>query len=106
MGLLPATRGIGSTWTRWRLLKHLRPLDPAPMAWRLSQLAPHITKNDTAGEVRYKHNGGVVCLCKTGLSAGAFSPKMTSPAVSKMTMNPEVVLGFDALTTSTCYKPR
>ena len=43
MGLLPATLGIGSDWTRWRLLRHLRPLYPAPAAWRLSQLAspPH-----------------------------------------------------------------
>jgi hypothetical protein len=46
MGLLLATLGIGSTWTCRRLLKHLRPLYPAPVAWRLSQLAPRITKND------------------------------------------------------------
>src|SRR5262245_37436440 len=46
MGLLPATRGIGSNRTRWGLLKHLLPLYPAPAAWRLSQLAPRITKND------------------------------------------------------------
>ena len=46
MGLLPATRGIGSIWTREELLKHLRPLDPAPVAWRLSQLAPRITTTD------------------------------------------------------------
>jgi hypothetical protein len=46
LGLLPATLGIGSTWTSWRLLKHLRPLYPAPAAWRLSQLAPRITKTD------------------------------------------------------------
>src|SRR5262245_32058219 len=51
MGLLPTTRGLGSKWTRWRLLRHLRPLYPAPAAWRLSQLAPRLTKNDTAGEV-------------------------------------------------------
>jgi hypothetical protein len=51
MGLLPATFGIGSNWTCWRLLRHLRPLYPAPAAWRLSQLAPRITKSDTAGEV-------------------------------------------------------
>jgi hypothetical protein len=46
MGLLPATLGIGSNWTRWRLLRHLLPLYPAPAAWRLSQLAPRITKSD------------------------------------------------------------
>jgi hypothetical protein len=40
MGLLPARLGIGSKWTCWRLLRHLRPLYPAPAAWRLSQLAP------------------------------------------------------------------
>jgi hypothetical protein len=51
MGLLPATLGIGSDGIRRRLLKHLRPLYPAPVAWRLGHLAPHITKNDTAGEV-------------------------------------------------------
>jgi len=46
MGLLPATLGIGSNWTCWRLLKHLRPLYLAPVAWCLSQLVPRITKND------------------------------------------------------------
>jgi hypothetical protein len=46
MGLLSATLGIGSNWTRRRLLKHLLPLYPAPAAWRLSQLAPRITKTD------------------------------------------------------------
>jgi hypothetical protein len=46
MGLLPATLGIGSDWTRWRLLRHLLPLYPAPAAWRLSQLAPRLTKSD------------------------------------------------------------
>jgi hypothetical protein len=40
MGLLPATHGIGSKWTCWRLVRHLLPLYPAPAAWRLSQLAP------------------------------------------------------------------
>jgi hypothetical protein len=46
MGLLPATLGIDSTWTRWRLLKHQLPLYPAPVSWRLSQLALRITKTD------------------------------------------------------------
>ena len=46
IGLLPATLGIGSNWTRWRLLRHLLPLYPAPAAWCLSQLAPRITKSD------------------------------------------------------------
>jgi hypothetical protein len=46
MGLLPTTLGLGSKWTRWRLLRHLRPLYPAPAAWRLSQFAPRITKSD------------------------------------------------------------
>jgi hypothetical protein len=45
-GLLPATLGVGSNWTRWRLLGHLLPLYPAPAAWRLSQLALRITKSD------------------------------------------------------------
>jgi hypothetical protein len=45
MGFLPATLGIGSTWTRQRLLNHLRPFSPAPVIWRLSQLAPRITKS-------------------------------------------------------------
>ena len=40
MGLLPAALGIGSHGTRWRLLRYLLPLCPAPVAWRLSQLAP------------------------------------------------------------------
>jgi hypothetical protein len=46
VGLLPATLGLGSKWTRWRLLRHLRPLYPAPAAWRLSQFALRITKSD------------------------------------------------------------
>jgi hypothetical protein len=46
MGLLPATLGLSSNGTRWRLLNHLRPLYPAPVAWRLSQLALRITKTD------------------------------------------------------------
>jgi len=46
IGLLPAALGIVSNWTRWRLLRHLRPLYPAPAAWWLSQLAPRITKSD------------------------------------------------------------
>jgi GTPase SAR1 family protein len=39
MGFLSATRGIGSNWTPWKLLKLLRSLSPAPVAWHLSQLA-------------------------------------------------------------------
>ena len=46
MGLLPATLEIGSNWTRWGFLRHPLPLYPAPVAWRLSQLAPRITKSD------------------------------------------------------------
>src|SRR5262245_36318452 len=46
MGLLPATLGICSNGTRWRLLRHLLPLCPAPAAWRLSRLAPRLTKID------------------------------------------------------------
>jgi hypothetical protein len=50
MGLLPATLRIGSNWTRWRLLRHLPPLYPAPVAWRLSQLAsPHHQKRHADG---------------------------------------------------------
>ena len=46
MDLLPATRGIGAHGTRRRLLNHRRPLYPAPVAWRLGQFAPRITKTD------------------------------------------------------------
>jgi hypothetical protein len=45
MGLLPTTLGLGSNWTRWRLLRHLLPLYPAPAARRLSQFPPRITKS-------------------------------------------------------------
>jgi hypothetical protein len=51
MGLLPARLGIGSKWTCGRLTRHLLPLYPAPVAQRLNQLAPRITKPDTAGEL-------------------------------------------------------
>ena len=39
MGLLPATLGLGSNRTHRGLLRHLRPLYPAPVAWHRSQLA-------------------------------------------------------------------
>ena len=67
-GLLPATLGVGSHGTRWRLLGPLLPLDPAPAAWRLSQLALRITKSDddpgNCGEVCYLDHagsGGLTC---------------------------------------------
>jgi hypothetical protein len=46
MSLLPTTLGLGWNWTRWRLLRPLRPLYPAPVAWRLGQFAPRVTKSD------------------------------------------------------------
>ncbi len=60
MGLLPATLGIGSDWTRWRLLRHLLPLYPAPAAWRLSQLAPRLTKSDTLLKIASRFSSAVV----------------------------------------------
>ncbi len=60
MGLLPATLGIGSDWTRWRLLRHLLPRYPAPAAWRLSQLAPRLTKSDDDPQ-----NDDAVCVVHT-----------------------------------------
>jgi hypothetical protein len=39
---------------RWRLLRHLLPLSPAPAAWRLSQFAPRVTKSDDEPDLTCK----------------------------------------------------